>query len=374
MTYPTITGLTTPPNRTDSRADFNSNMAQTFVDIDAMATSANDWAAYFNPLAVTMQSNADTAAAAFAALGAVAWVSGTTYAVGDVVYSPINSLSYRRLTAGAGTTDPANDPTNWRGVSRDLAQVVTDISGTYTVGHDDRGGILRATAATAVTLPSAGIGNGFTFSIDAQAAGGDVTLTPDGSETIDGAGSIVVADTSYSSLISDGANWISLSPASLATSDVLPSAGYQKTKVHYHEWDDLFATTSTTFVDVTGSSFTFTPSSASSKLIITASPNLDHRNLFTGLFNVVVSGTPILQGGTGTGHVATFGVRNGTSSTSFTPKAYSKTGQVQLASGASVTIKLMARTTGDTACVNRSQFNDANQSLGVSTFSVMEVF
>jgi len=52
-------------------------------------------------------------AVAVGAAGAIAWVSGTTYAVGNVRYSPINFLAYRRKTAGAGTTDPSLDTTNW---------------------------------------------------------------------------------------------------------------------------------------------------------------------------------------------------------------------------------------------------------------------
>ena len=57
---------------------------------------------------------AETAAAnAAAANGGQLWVSGTTYAQGYLVYSPLNKRSYRRLIAGAGTTDPSLDPTNW---------------------------------------------------------------------------------------------------------------------------------------------------------------------------------------------------------------------------------------------------------------------
>jgi len=55
-----------------------------------------------------------TAAAASALVaGATLWVSGTTYAIGNARYSPANGQTYRRLTAGAGTTDPSADTTNW---------------------------------------------------------------------------------------------------------------------------------------------------------------------------------------------------------------------------------------------------------------------
>ena len=43
------------------------------------------------------------------------WVSGRTYAVGQVVRDPADwYFRYVRWTAGAGTTNPINDPGNWR--------------------------------------------------------------------------------------------------------------------------------------------------------------------------------------------------------------------------------------------------------------------
>jgi hypothetical protein len=50
---------------------------------------------------------AASAAAAEAASSATLWVSGTSYTAGDVVYSPINYLSYRANTSTSGTTDPS---------------------------------------------------------------------------------------------------------------------------------------------------------------------------------------------------------------------------------------------------------------------------
>ena len=41
------------------------------------------------------------------------WVSGTTYAVGKIVYNTSDSLFYIRIVAGAGTTNPSSDTTNW---------------------------------------------------------------------------------------------------------------------------------------------------------------------------------------------------------------------------------------------------------------------
>jgi hypothetical protein len=65
-------------------------------------------------LATTQANNSATSAAnAAMSAGATVWVSGTTYAIGDTRYSPITNQIYRRKTAGAGTTDPSADSTNW---------------------------------------------------------------------------------------------------------------------------------------------------------------------------------------------------------------------------------------------------------------------
>lgn len=47
------------------------------------------------------------------AAGEVVWVSGSTYAIGDLRIRTQTHRVYKRLTAGAGTTAPESDPTNW---------------------------------------------------------------------------------------------------------------------------------------------------------------------------------------------------------------------------------------------------------------------
>ena len=43
------------------------------------------------------------------------WVSGRTYSLGDIVQSPAgNYQQFVRVIAGAGTTDPNADSTNWK--------------------------------------------------------------------------------------------------------------------------------------------------------------------------------------------------------------------------------------------------------------------
>ena len=71
------------------------------------------------------------------------WVSGTTYALGKTVRSPADHQRYVRVVGGAGTTDPANDATNWR---PDGGRTIKSIQrGVITIV----GGSLSATATVA---------------------------------------------------------------------------------------------------------------------------------------------------------------------------------------------------------------------------------
>lgn len=81
-----------------------SNVYANALDAFSSATSAANSAT----VATTQATNAESI------VGIMPWVSGTTYAKNAAVISQINFQSYRRKVAGAGTTDPANDTTNWR--------------------------------------------------------------------------------------------------------------------------------------------------------------------------------------------------------------------------------------------------------------------
>lgn len=87
-------------------ADMNAE----YVAADASATAA---AASASSASGSASAASASAASAAAAVGGNLWVSGTTYSIGALVYSPANGRTYRRLTAGAGTTDPSADATNW---------------------------------------------------------------------------------------------------------------------------------------------------------------------------------------------------------------------------------------------------------------------
>lgn len=133
-TPPSITALPTPPDPND-RATFNTRaypwaVAQATLASDVAAVSAN---VYSNALEAEI--NASITENAVSTVGVIAWVSGTTYAIGDVRYSPSDAQTYRRKTAGAGTTDPTTDTTNWTRVTfRSRASTpITKVTSSQTV-------------------------------------------------------------------------------------------------------------------------------------------------------------------------------------------------------------------------------------------------
>lgn len=130
-----ITPLPAAPQPTDSTAEFNTKSFAWVAALENFVTEANALAA-----AVELDSDAasiaandavSAAAAAVAAANATKWVSGTTYAEGNVAWSPLNYLSYRRKSTGGGTSDPSIDSTNWAQVAG-TGNVTTDAVQTLT--------------------------------------------------------------------------------------------------------------------------------------------------------------------------------------------------------------------------------------------------
>jgi hypothetical protein len=141
MAYPPISALPSPPSRQDpanfadeadaflgalpdfgtesnALADYLENTTAVAAEASATAAATSATNAATSATTATTQAtaaanSATVAANSAASAGGVEWVSGTSYAVGYVVYSPINFLNYRCIQATSGTTDPSLDDVNW---------------------------------------------------------------------------------------------------------------------------------------------------------------------------------------------------------------------------------------------------------------------
>lgn len=167
---PSITGSPTAPQRGDrttfsTRVDaFVTWMATAVGEFGAVATNVYNNAvdAYNNAVAgaasasaasISAANSAASALASANSAGAMMWVSGTTYALGAAVWSPLNRVVYRRIVAGAGTTDPSLDVTNWALIGT-LGLTVATVSGTTQTAVAGSHYVLTNVAASTLTLPA----------------------------------------------------------------------------------------------------------------------------------------------------------------------------------------------------------------------------
>jgi hypothetical protein len=159
-TSPTpITALPTPPSRDDSvnfssRADAFVGALPTFgTQANSLATNVYNNAVEADADAVAADASAVAAAASAAAAATTAnvvlWVSGSTYAAGTAVYSPIDFLTYRRTSAspGSSTTDPSADTTRWVQIS-----ISANVANTFTAAQTFPSAGVKINGATSGTV------------------------------------------------------------------------------------------------------------------------------------------------------------------------------------------------------------------------------
>ncbi|MGL4574536.1 MAG: hypothetical protein ACRCV9_07080 [Burkholderiaceae bacterium] len=141
-------GLVTDVNA--ATANVHNNALETLALANAAQTSANA------ADASRIQSDASAIASA-ASAGAQPWVSGLTYSTGDRRIDPINGRTYRRLTAGAGTTAPSITTADWAVVDTTTLPEIS-IAGANPVllaGYLNR--LTHAAGPIAAQLPAPGL-------------------------------------------------------------------------------------------------------------------------------------------------------------------------------------------------------------------------
>lgn len=86
-----------------------------------------------------------------------AWVSGTTYAINDAVTN--SGSSYRRKVAGAGTTAPGSDATNWELIAQKGADGTGNVSSVNSIAPVAGNVTLTASDVGALPATSPNLGN-----------------------------------------------------------------------------------------------------------------------------------------------------------------------------------------------------------------------
>lgn len=150
---PTISPPPTAPVRSDP-ATFPQRSNAWVAWLEAEAEDIGTCATVAAETAVETQQDATAALAASSPVSAALWVSGTTYAIHDVRRSPLTGRPYRRRTAGAGTTDPSADRTNWADAAIYGPDVIV-VTGTSATARTDAQYVLTNASATTLTLPAA---------------------------------------------------------------------------------------------------------------------------------------------------------------------------------------------------------------------------
>ena len=129
----TITALPSPPLITDPPDVFDTKASAHVASLSTLVTETN---------------------AALGIVNMTKWISGTTYAIGDVTWSPADFQAYRRKTAGAGTTDPSADATNWQRTEVSGSSLQHQSFTAFTTGGT--GAAFTLTPTPAITANAAG--------------------------------------------------------------------------------------------------------------------------------------------------------------------------------------------------------------------------
>ena len=171
-----LTPLPTPPSTT-SPSNFDTRADAFLAALPQFTTEANALQLLMDASAASAAGSAQAAAISAATSGVITWVSGTTYAINDTRISPVDFQTYRRKTAGAGTTDPSLDQTNWTLIIKITQPRIA--MGANAIDLSTGAGFFTKTISGATTFTVSGqpaAGSGISFILDLT-NGGSAVIT-----------------------------------------------------------------------------------------------------------------------------------------------------------------------------------------------------
>lgn len=180
-----------------ARVEINANTVdalQAVIDATTQVTLAANQVTLATTQANNSATSASLAQQAALSAGSIAWVSGTTYSVGDLRYSPLDFQNYRRITSGAGMTDPSLDLVNWKIAVETGGYLLRSARTSNTIlGVADKGKLIDISSGTFTQTfaAAAALKDGW-FCYLKNSGTGDITLDPSGVELIDGLTSYVM--------------------------------------------------------------------------------------------------------------------------------------------------------------------------------------
>lgn len=246
-----ITALPTPPNR---------NSPTTFADDgDEFLGALPAFGTELNTLTDTVVAAEANCIAAAAAAGATLWVSGTTYAAGNARYSPIDFQTYRRKTAGAGTTDPSLDSTNWARLNVAAPSVTRTVRTSNAILVEaDRSTLIDITSGTfSQTFTAAATLTTGWFCWIKNSGTGVITLDPNASETINGATTLTLSANKTALVQCDGTGFYAV-----VADGIVGDHGVWVHTGNGHGSTNTFIRRFTTTVSSTGTAITYADSAA----------------------------------------------------------------------------------------------------------------
>lgn len=114
---PVITPVPTPAPVRGDKATFRGRVDAFITWLSTGVTQLADAVTNcYNNAVISYNSSVAAEASAMSAstaANAAMWVTGTNYAAGVCVWSPLDFATYRRRSAGAGASDPSADSVNW---------------------------------------------------------------------------------------------------------------------------------------------------------------------------------------------------------------------------------------------------------------------